>query len=211
MRCLTPFQQAYRDTAARHDCILVDGQALFHAIGPHGLLNDYLFHDAMHPSLRGYIALAQAILESMHARRAFGWAAGAPMPAIEPSLCATHFGLKPQDWKPLCERGFMFYHMTAALRYDPSPAPHQETRVQKRRRADRARRARRSGRSTQYWRPGGNSGPAAPHRLCRSGTLARLSPRWPEPPRPGSRGSIKSRSSAATIPITSRRPPPSST
>jgi Phosphoinositide phospholipase C, Ca2+-dependent len=121
MRCLTPFQQAYRDTAARHDCILVDGQALFHAIGPHGLLNDHLFHDAMHPSLRGHIALAQAVLESLHARRAFGWPAGAPPPpAIDPAECATHFGLGPKDWKLLCDRGFMFYFRTKALRYDPS-------------------------------------------------------------------------------------------
>jgi tetratricopeptide (TPR) repeat protein len=120
MRCLTPFQEAYLETAARHDCIVVDGQALFHSIGPHGLLNDYLFHDAMHPSLRGHIALAQAILDSLYARRAFGWPAGASAPSIDPISCATHFGLKPKDWKPLCERGYMFYHMTAALRYDPS-------------------------------------------------------------------------------------------
>ena len=65
MRCLTSFQQAYHDVAARHDCAVVDGQAVFHAIGPHGLVDDTLFHDAMHPSLRGHIALASEILDSV--------------------------------------------------------------------------------------------------------------------------------------------------
>ncbi len=62
MRCPSPFQEAYREVAARHGCILIDGQSYFHAIGRHGLLDDELFQDAMHPSLRGQIALAQAVL-----------------------------------------------------------------------------------------------------------------------------------------------------
>jgi hypothetical protein len=120
MRCLAQFQQAYRDVAALYDCALVDGQALFHALGPRGLLDDSLFHDAMHPSLRGHVALAKGILEALRARRSFGWPSGVPTPAIDAAECAVHFGLRPQDWKPLCERGYMFYYATAALRYDPS-------------------------------------------------------------------------------------------
>ncbi len=65
MRCLSSFQQVYRDVAAKQQCILVDGQELFHAIGPHGLLDDHLFHDAMHPSLLGHIALAQGIVDAL--------------------------------------------------------------------------------------------------------------------------------------------------
>ena len=57
MRCPTAFQEAYNDVAARHGCILIDGQAYFHAIGRHGLLDEHLFHDGIHPSLRGQIAL----------------------------------------------------------------------------------------------------------------------------------------------------------
>ena len=62
MRCLTRFQEVYREVASRHDCIYIDGQSYFHAIGRNGLLDDELFQDAMHPSLRGQIALAQAVL-----------------------------------------------------------------------------------------------------------------------------------------------------
>lgn len=122
MRCIGPFQQAYRDVAARHPdgCILVDGQALFHAIGRDGLLGDDLFHDAMHPSLRGHIALAQAILEGLYARRALGWRQDAPAPLVDPTECAAHFGMRPRDWEPMAERGAMFYAATAPLRYDPS-------------------------------------------------------------------------------------------
>ena len=68
IRCLTVFQQAYRDVAASHDFALVDGQALFHAIGVHGLLDDFLFNDVMHPALRGHIALARGILEARYMR-----------------------------------------------------------------------------------------------------------------------------------------------
>ncbi len=69
MRRLSPFQQVYRDVAARHGWILIDGQSYFHAIGRHGLLDDELFQDAMHPSLRGQIALAQAVLVALLRQR----------------------------------------------------------------------------------------------------------------------------------------------
>ncbi len=53
IRCPSEFQAAYRDVASRHNCILIDTQSYFHAIGRHGLLDDELFQDGMHPSLRG--------------------------------------------------------------------------------------------------------------------------------------------------------------
>jgi hypothetical protein len=118
MRCLSAFQQAYRDLAAGRDCVLVDGQALFHAIGARGLLDDHLFHDSVHPSIRGHIALAQSVLDALHARQALGLSRLAAAPRIDPIRCAAHFGLRPRDWKPVCERGAMFYNVTASLRYD---------------------------------------------------------------------------------------------
>jgi hypothetical protein len=120
MRCLTEFQEVYRELAARRNCLLVDGQALFHVLGPHGMLNDDFFHDAMHPSLRGHIALAQAILEVLHARRAFGWPADAPRPVVDPAACAAHFGLDTKAWISLCENGALFYYRIASVRHDRS-------------------------------------------------------------------------------------------
>ncbi len=120
MRCLTSFQDALREVAATHNCILVDGQELFHAIGPHGLLDDHLFIDAMHPALLGHVALAQGILDALAARRAFGWPSEKRSPRINVAACARHFGVQATDWKRMCEGGSMFQHATASLRHDPT-------------------------------------------------------------------------------------------
>jgi len=121
MRCPTAFQDVYRALARRHaSCILIDAQALFHKLAHRGLLNDDLFHDGMHPSLRGIIALSQAVLGALHARRAFGWPQPSPVPAIDPTLCAEHFGLGQYEWTKLCYWGIMFYDMMGSVRYDPT-------------------------------------------------------------------------------------------
>src|SRR5262249_21649561 len=120
VRCPLAFQEAYREVAARHSCILIDSQAYFHAIGRHGLLDDGLFHDAMHPSLRGQIALAQGVLLGLKAWGAFGWPDAAPAPVIDPARCAEHFGLDAQAWQELCLKGMMAYEIVTPLHYDPT-------------------------------------------------------------------------------------------
>jgi hypothetical protein len=117
-RCLSSFQESCRAVAARHHCILVDGQALFRAIAPHGILDDHMFQDAVHPSLRGHVALAQGILEALYARRAFGWPEGKPSRELDPARCAAHSGLEPKDWQRLCGRGVMFYWESLHWRSD---------------------------------------------------------------------------------------------
>jgi len=118
MRCLTAFQEIYRDVAARHDCLLIDGQAYFHAIGRHGLLDDALFQDAMHPSFRGQIALAQAVLSALHARRTFGWPQDRPLEPIDPAACAAHFSLDRSGWREIATWSKGFYSLVGHLRYD---------------------------------------------------------------------------------------------
>jgi lysophospholipase L1-like esterase len=120
-RCLSAFQEVYREVAARHACILVDGQAYFHAIGHHGLLDDDLFEDAMHPSLRGHVALAQAVLKELKTRRSFGWPEGVPAPVIDPARCAAHFGMKTdKDWIGICHWVSGFYGLVRPMRYEPA-------------------------------------------------------------------------------------------
>jgi lysophospholipase L1-like esterase len=121
IRCTVAFQDVYREIAGRHDVILVDGQAELHAIGDRGQLDDQLFQDAMHPSLRGQIALAQAILRSLRARRAFGWPERIPAPVIDPSRCAEQFGMGREAWKTICLWGIRFGDYTLSLRHDPTP------------------------------------------------------------------------------------------
>jgi hypothetical protein len=120
MRCLSAFHEAYREVASRHGCILVDGQSYFHAIGRQGMLDEGLFQDAMHPSLRGQIALAQAVLNALRARRAFGWPQDSPPIIIDPADCVAHFGIDLQLWKKLCFWNEWFNGLVAPLRYDPS-------------------------------------------------------------------------------------------
>jgi hypothetical protein len=119
-RMTSAFQHIYHEVASRHRAILIDGQSHFHAIGRHGLLDDNLFNDAMHPSLRGQIALAQATLHALYQRKAFGWPSDSSLPLIDPARCAKHFGLVPAAWKYICHWGIMFYDLTAPMRYDPS-------------------------------------------------------------------------------------------
>jgi lysophospholipase L1-like esterase len=120
MRCLTAFQKVYREVADRHKCVLVDGQAYFHAVGNHGLLDAHLFHDGMHPSLRGQIALAQAVLHELRERQALGWPATVPAPVIDPAACCRQFNINPSVWEYICQWGIMFYDRTYPARYDSS-------------------------------------------------------------------------------------------
>jgi hypothetical protein len=120
MRCLTSFQEIYREVAARHDCVFIDCQSYFHEIGRNGLLDNELFQDAMHPSLRGQIALAQAILLALHARRALGWPDQSAPCLIDPAACAAHFGLDRKTWLHAALWAKGFYSLVGRLRYDNS-------------------------------------------------------------------------------------------
>jgi hypothetical protein len=120
MRCPTEFQAVYREVADRHGCILIDGQSFFHAVGRHGLLDENLFHDAMHPSFRGQIALAQAVLHELRARKAFGLPADLPASQIDPLKCARRFKIDRSVWESICLWGVMFYDLTFPMRYDQS-------------------------------------------------------------------------------------------
>ena len=73
LRCPSDFREACRTVARRHDAVLIDGPEVLARLSPHGIVDDHLFHDAHHPNLVGYIALAQDVLEQLQHRRAFGW------------------------------------------------------------------------------------------------------------------------------------------
>ena len=120
MRCPSDLQQAYHDVASRHGAALVDGQALFRTLSPRGLLDDALFNDGFHPSLRGHIALAQGVLERLRERPTLGWAPEDPVPTIDPAACADHFRMNPAAWKAVCELTATIWRKIAYARSDPT-------------------------------------------------------------------------------------------
>ncbi len=94
MRCPEAFRRAYHDVAARHPrLILIDSTQVLKPVSPHQILDDHFYHDAQHPNLCGYLALAQETLKQMHDRHALGWPARAATPMIDADQCARHFGL----------------------------------------------------------------------------------------------------------------------
>ncbi|WP_148595945.1 hypothetical protein [Aquisphaera giovannonii] len=123
MRCPSAFQDVYRELAPRHGALLVDGQdvlrARAEAVGS-GQLDDILFNDAMHPSLDGHMALAEAILSALRDRGAFGWPQSLAAPAISREACADHFDVTAATWKEVCRFASGFYRATLPIRFDPA-------------------------------------------------------------------------------------------
>ena len=119
LRCPEAFRQAYRDVAAQHpSVVLVDSARVLEPLSPHGILDNHMYHDAQHPTLLGYIALAQDLLKQLRERQAFG-SVTTPVPTIDPTECARHFGLEREQWVRVCERSAWFWRVTSYIRYDP--------------------------------------------------------------------------------------------
>jgi hypothetical protein len=78
---------------------------------------DNVFQGMMHPSLRGYIARAQAVLQALKARGAFDWPQDVPAPVIDPALCVAHFGLGKATRQHFCywQRGLDIRAMSRFL------------------------------------------------------------------------------------------------
>lgn len=119
MRCPSDFLAAYRIVAGRHHAVLVDGPEVLRRLAPTGILDESVIQDAQHPTFRGYLALAQALLEQLRARRAFGWPDATPLPVIDPAECAARFAMGPARWAEVCNRTSFFYTETAFMRHDP--------------------------------------------------------------------------------------------
>ena len=137
IRCPEPLRNAVGDIARRHPrSILIDGRNELTAASPTGLLGDYVIQDTHHPTLRGYVALAGAVLRELSQRKIFG---DAPLNGLtlKPAECARHFGMDPDKWATMCERTSVHYERVAGYRYDPA-----ERMEKSRRYAEAARRFR---------------------------------------------------------------------
>jgi hypothetical protein len=121
VRCTSDFLNVYHEVAARHPrAILVDAPELLRKLSPRGTVADEFFADGHHPSLIGYTALSQKILEELYALRAFDWPASSPAPVVTPADCAVHFGMNAEKWASVCGMIYQFYAICAPLCVDPS-------------------------------------------------------------------------------------------
>ena len=108
LRCPEPLREAYRKVAARHpSVVLVDGPRVLAAKSRHGIIDDRFFHDAQHPNLHGYAALAEDLMKQLE-RRAFSWPDGKPVPVVDAEICARHFGIDALRWAEVATRDFWF-------------------------------------------------------------------------------------------------------
>jgi len=121
LRCVTPLETAYRTVAQRHgpSVLLVDGPVVLRTRSRHGILDDDLFHDPVHPTLTAHGALAQAVLAGLKARGAFGWPEATPVPTLDPKRCAARYGIDATAWALVCQRSAAQYDMLAFLTVDP--------------------------------------------------------------------------------------------
>ncbi len=119
-RCRSSFQQAVRRVGSDRGAIVVDGPRLFSEAAAHGLLDDHLFHDAHHPTLRGYTILARDALRQLKERRSLGWPPSAPAPGLDPSEVARHFHIGPKEWAEVLRRCATWYNGELYLRYEPA-------------------------------------------------------------------------------------------
>lgn len=116
--------QAYLDAAAESSAVLIDGPAVFRADHPHGQLDESLFHDGQHPTLRGYVLIARAILKELARSKAFDWPDGAPPPMFDEADCARHFGIDAEAWAAACTRTAAFFGRVAFIRHDATARVH---------------------------------------------------------------------------------------
>jgi hypothetical protein len=120
IRCPAPLRAVYNRVAARHPgSILIDGRREVAAASPRRLLDDHVIQDTHHPTLRGQVALAGAVLRKLASRKIFGPELS-ELGTLDPAGCAAHFQMDADRWASMCERASEHYRRVSGYRYDPA-------------------------------------------------------------------------------------------
>jgi len=120
IRCPAPLRAAYANVASRHPrSILIDGTRELSAASPNGLIGDEMIQDTHHPTFRGNVALAGAVLRELARRRTFDRLAMIPLP-LDGEECARQLGIGAEAWATVCDRTSEHYRRVGGYRYDPA-------------------------------------------------------------------------------------------
>ena len=120
IRCPAILRCAYERVARQFPrSILIDGRPELAGISPTGLIGDHVIQDTHHPTLRGYVQLADAVLRELDRRNIFGRRLSETSP-LDPAACAAHFRMDAEKWAIVCERTAEHYRRVAGYRYDPT-------------------------------------------------------------------------------------------
>lgn len=88
-RTTRPQNEVVRRLAREYNIPLVDTVAIFESHSPHGILSPTLFADGQHPSLAGYVLLANAFAEIIASR--FDTEISHPLRDVDAVVAAVHF------------------------------------------------------------------------------------------------------------------------
>lgn len=120
IRCPPPLRAAYAEVASRHPrAILIDGPQELRKLSPNGLLGDEMISDTHHPTFRGYLTLAGAVLRELARRKSLEGLSTIDLP-LDGHECARHFCMGADAWATACDRTSVHYQRVAGYRYDPA-------------------------------------------------------------------------------------------
>jgi len=120
IRCPAPLRAAYLRVSKRHPkSILIDGRRELSAESPRKLLDDFVIQDTHHPTLRGYVALANAVVRELEQKQFLTPSDSVRRP-LDAAACARHFGMDAERWASMCARTSEHYRRVAGYRYDPA-------------------------------------------------------------------------------------------
>jgi hypothetical protein len=120
IRCPAALRAAYVQVSQRHPaCVLIDGRREMAATSANGLIGDEMIQDTHHPTLRGYVTLASAVLRALAQRPSFEGRLAVTLP-LDVQACGARFAMGPDQWATVCERTAEHYRRVAGYRYDPT-------------------------------------------------------------------------------------------
>jgi tetratricopeptide (TPR) repeat protein len=113
-------REALRQAATRYGLAFVDAEEAMRRLSPSGLLDASLFHDAHHPSLAGYLAIARAVAEEASRADLLGRGARSLPPPEEAADVARAFSFGAEEGVELMRSRAGWLEAYGQATFDPA-------------------------------------------------------------------------------------------